>query len=113
MAIYIDSRGIRFVADAGEPVVATDHVGWGGVPAVRHQPGIRDWLCTCCGRPYPCPVGRMLLVAAHGGYTAALAIHAVTLMEQALRDLGYLPPEELWRRFLAWTERPGPWREFR
>lgn len=69
-----------------------------------HAPRRPAWMCIWCREPYPCPDGRVQLLAAQGGYTPELAVRAVELMELAIADLGEVPVDELYRRFLAWTK---------
>jgi hypothetical protein len=47
--------------------------------------------------------GRIQLIATYGGFTEALAVRGVELMEQAIVDLDDVPLDVLWHRFLAWT----------
>jgi hypothetical protein len=100
MAIYMGSDGTMVISSGGQVIVSDESRPH---PAVRHAEARPDWTCIGCGEPYPCEQGRTQLIAAYGGFTDALAVRGVELMEQAIVDLDEVPPDELWRRFLAWT----------
>lgn len=70
--------------------------------AERHRPARPSWQCGGCDRPWPCPVGRAVLVAVHG-LSPRLGREASAMLEQAAADLPELSRAELWERFVAWT----------
>lgn len=68
-----------------------------------HEPRRSDWICRCCSQPYPCAAVRDRLVAVHG-LGPQLARAGATMLDLAVRDGLEATPEQLWTRFVAWTE---------
>lgn len=78
----------------------------GGCGAEQHSPRRPDWVCTECGRLWPCPQARADLAASLPAGTA-LAEYMAGNLYVAAADLTTITPRELYERFVAWT-RPQP-----
>lgn len=79
-----------------------------------HLPHPPDWVCTGCGRDWPCDPAREALASEFGTDAGTLNAGAVSLgalmsmhLSIAIGDLDRVPAAELYQRFIAWT-RPTP-----
>jgi hypothetical protein len=74
------------------------------MPDETHVPVRPQWTCRCCGLQWPCLVARVT-VASQESSDVALRQRMATHLHEAAWDLGAkITPEQLWQRFLAWTE---------
>lgn len=71
--------------------------------AGTHQPRRPQWVCRCCGDPYPCQAERDRLVAAYG-LSRELGELASEMLHEAVRDLPDASVADLYDRFVRWTE---------
>lgn len=71
------------------------------VTGISHEPHRPSWVCTGCGRPWPCFAARAALAASHD--PIMLAVHMTDQLHQAAGELKDATPQELFGRFLAWT----------
>ena len=68
----------------------------------QHAPMPRIWLCQRCGQLWPCPASRSQLAVRYAGARAALGQLMATAYTQAVGDLPYARPGDLWERFFGW-----------
>ncbi|GAA0476647.1 hypothetical protein GCM10009531_83670 [Actinoplanes capillaceus] len=69
------------------------------------------WDCEDCGRPWPCPPRRVLLLVEYGADRLALLLFLAALMAEAIDDFhryGAGPVPDLLARFLGWARRAEP-----
>jgi hypothetical protein len=67
-----------------------------------HRAKRPEWICDCCGEPWPCEPARDYLLADTGGGTA-LALVCWAYFEDYVNDMGPRPLGEAYRRFLGWA----------
>ena len=60
------------------------------------------YLCCVCAEPWPCPQATEYLINSTPD-RVQLAIRMWEELDRAIEVLGYLPPAELFRRFLKWV----------
>jgi hypothetical protein len=74
-----------------------------------HQVRLPAWTCVACELAWPCTPARSDLLQTLGWMK--VATFSVALMDLAVKDLRALNPEQLWQRFIEWTEPPTAARE--
>lgn len=74
-----------------------------------HQVRLPVWTCVACDKAWPCASARSNLLHVLGWMK--VATFSAVLMELAVKDLRALNAEELWQRFIEWTEPPAEARE--
>jgi hypothetical protein len=70
-----------------------------------HRPRRPTWLCTACGRQWPCPAARQDLLREHVDARVPLALDLARDFGDAIADLPGVPVPELYVRFLGWVRR--------
>jgi hypothetical protein len=67
-----------------------------------HLPGRGTWLCTGCGREWPCGIAKAALRREYHGLPVALCLYLTVAFAEACTDLAANPAGELYQRFLGW-----------
>lgn len=75
------------------------------VAAVGHLPVRPPWDCGYCGSEWPCKEVREALTDPERRNTVDVAVYMAGMLGDAARDLAHLDPDDLFRRFIAWTQR--------
>ncbi|XVV10861.1 hypothetical protein ACQP2X_39385 [Actinoplanes sp. CA-131856] len=71
-----------------------------------HQVQMPQWICTGCGLDWPCEAAQDDLLLDLGWLKTPVL--SGVLMELAAKHLhGQITPNQLWHRFIAWTEPPA------
>lgn len=75
-----------------------------------HRVQFPAWMCVTCQLEWPCAPARSNLLQSLGW--VKVATFSAALLGLAVKDLRTLAPEQLWKRFIEWTEPPTAVREW-
>lgn len=68
-----------------------------------HQPFGPFWLCRGCGAEWPCGTRKRELIAEFDSAEVSLSLYLAGHFIAAVADLGRLPAEQVYARFMGWV----------
>src|SRR5262249_13786723 len=86
--------------------VAAGMAGWS---VSGHLPVRQTWVCSSCGRPWPCHDAKVDLLAEYAQVPTALVLYIAAAFMECVVDLRVVRAEELYLRFLGWLVLRRPW----